>query len=129
MTTSCNLREIVTLALLAAVILFTGCPTPVPSDLAGQINDVDGPVITITEPVDRSQYSTVVRVSGTVSDAEEGDSVAQVAACACAVPGTSAEGSFSIEADGTFTFLFATRDADGTTLVDGPATTDLTARE
>ncbi|MBU8913659.1 MAG: hypothetical protein KOO61_06510 [Spirochaetales bacterium] len=44
-------------------------------------------MITITEPVDRSQYSTTVRVSGTVHDGGGPKSASGAAGCSYEVPG------------------------------------------
>ncbi|MCK4516829.1 MAG: hypothetical protein KAU31_16320, partial [Spirochaetaceae bacterium] len=114
-----------------AVMLLSSCPNPIPVELATQITDTQGPVIVITEPADRSEYSTVVRVSGKVTDGGDGDgpTATQVAECTYSVPGTTVEGSFEIDGEGAFNFLFATRDADGTTFVAGPATIEITARD
>lgn len=112
---------------VAFALLLTSCPNPLPVELVAQINDGDGPIITINEPIDRSEYSTVIRVSGTVADGGDSDAtVTQIAGCSYSVPGTSVGGSFEIDEAGAFSFLFATRDADGTTLVAGPATIELT---
>ena len=113
----------------ALTLLLTSCPNPITVELATQINDTTGPVITITEPADRSEYSTVVRVTGTVTNSADATTAAQIVACSYSVPGTSVSGSFEINEVGTFSFLFATRDADGTTLVAGPAIIQITARD
>jgi hypothetical protein len=59
---------LITIIVIAMTVFLTSCPNPLPPELVTQINDTDGPVITIAEPADRSEYSTVVRVSGTVTD-------------------------------------------------------------
>jgi len=118
-------------------VLLTSCPNPVPLDLAAQITDLVGPVITITEPADRSEYSTVVHVSGTVSDGgQSGESgvdnigiTGRVSACRYSISGTPVSGSFEISADGSFSFDFATRDPGGTRLLTGLVSLVVTAAD
>ena len=127
-----TLRTLVAALFTVAVAsMLTSCPNPIPVELATQITDTDGPVITITGPSYGSAYSTVVQVRGTVTDGGDGDGAtgAQVAECTYSVLGTIVEGSFEIDGEGTFNFLFPTRDVDGTTLVAGPATIEITARD
>lgn len=111
-------------------LILTSCPNPLSPELVNQINDTTGPVITITEPADRSEYSTVVRVSGTVDDSiEEYDfsSRSQVSRCSYAVTGTTIGGNFEVDDEGSFSFTFVTKENEGTWLVSGPATLELTA--
>lgn len=115
----------------AAALFLISCPNPLPPELVIQINDTDGPVITITEPSDRSEYSTVVWVAGTVSDGGSGNgsgvNTAQIAECSYSIPGTTIGGEFAVDEEGSFSFLFAIREADGTRLVSGPATLEVCA--
>ena len=120
---------LITIIVIAMTVFLTSCPNPLPPELVTQINDTDGPVITITEPVARSEYSTVVRVAGTVSDGGGGNgsggNTAQIAECSYSIPATTIGGTFTLDEEGTFSFLFATREADGTRLVSGPATLEV----
>jgi hypothetical protein len=123
-----SIRSLSTLA-IATFLLLTSCPNPIPSELAGQINDTDGPVISITEPTDRSEYSTVVRVSGTVTDDADTATATRIAACSFAVAGTSVGSGFEIDDAGAFSFLFATTDVEGTALFEGVARLEVAARD
>jgi len=92
-------------------------------------NDGTGPHIEITEPEDFSAYSTVVRVSGTVTDAAGAASTGEVSACTYSVPGTSVAGDLTLSSGGAFSFEFATRNPDGTQVIDGPATIRILAMD
>ncbi len=114
-------------AVVFAAVLLSSCPNPIPSELAAQLTDEDGPVITITEPTDRSEYSTVVQVIGTITDSLSATSATEVASCSYQIHGTTVAGEFSVSETGEFSFLFATVDSDGTRLVDGTITFELSA--
>lgn len=92
-------------------------------------NDGTGPYIEITEPVDFSAYSTVVRVSGTVTDAAGAASTGEVSACSYSIPGTSVVGDLALGSGGSFSLTFATRNPDGTQVIDGPATIRISAED
>lgn len=63
-------------ALLASAVLLTSCPNPLPIDLAAQVTDETGPVITLESPIEGGVYDAALSVSGTVADA--GGAVASV---------------------------------------------------
>ena len=90
-------------------------------------NDLTGPHIQITEPEDYSAYSTVVRVSGSITDAAGIETSGEVSACSYAVPGTAVAGELEIDDAGSFSFEFATRNPDGSTVIDGSASIEVTA--
>ena len=122
---------IVTSAILLQLILLS-CPSPIPQYLASQIDDAAGPVITISEPADRSLYSTVVRASGTIVDRDGEDlspTAGRISECWFSVAGTQIAGTFAPDEDGGFSFLFATREPDGSRLVSGPATLLVSAKD
>ena len=90
-------------------------------------NDETGPHISITEPMDRSTYGTVVRMSGTITDLVGAAATEEVSACGYTIRGTDVSGSIDPDTEGAFTFEFATRLADGTQVIDGFATIEVTA--
>jgi hypothetical protein len=109
------------LALLCMLALVS-CPNPIDESLVTQIADKEVPSVTIEEPADRSEYSTQVRVSGTVNDGGDAD---RIASCRYRVVGTSVQGSFQVDGNGAFSFYFPTREPDGTRLFDGPVTLEV----
>ena len=121
---------IVSLCMVAAVavLLLLGCPNPIPTDLAGQINDTTGPVITVDEPLDGSEYSTVVQVRGAVADGESGDAD-RIGECRYSIANASVSGDFSVDESGAFVFTFATLNSDGARLIDGLVTLQLSASD
>ena len=90
-------------------------------------NDLTGPHIQITEPEDYSAYSTVVRVSGSITDAAGIETSGEVSACSYRVPGTAVAGELETDDAGSFSFEFATRNPDGSTVIDGSASIEVTA--
>ena len=115
------------LTLIIAGGLISSCTNPIPEGLASQILDNDGPLVTIVSPADRSQYSTIVEVTGTVSD--ESGSTDHISGCEFSIAGTSIGGTFDLDGSGEFSFTFATRDSDGTLLLSGPATLEVCASD
>jgi hypothetical protein len=92
-------------------------------------NDLTGPYIEIAEPADYSAYSTVVRVSGTVTDSAGVSSTDEVSACTYRIPGTGVAGDLELGGIGSFSFEFATRLGDGTQVVDGSVTIEIVATD
>jgi hypothetical protein len=115
---------------VVATAVLTSCPNPIRTELAGQIGDTTGPVITITSPADGSEYSTMVEVAGSVTNDASGDeSLSQISSCGYSVVGTVIAGEFTVDADGAFLFGFGTRAPDGTQMVSGPITLQLVATD
>jgi len=92
-------------------------------------NDGEGPHIIITEPANFSAYGTVVRVAGSVTDAEGVATTDEVASVSYEVAGTAVAGDITPDANGAFSFVFATRLADGTEVVSGAAAIELMATD
>lgn len=90
-------------------------------------NDLAGPHIRITEPADYSSYATVVRVSGSITDAAGAESCGEVSACSYRIPGTAVAGDLEIDETGAFSFEFVTRNPDGSAVIDGSASIEVTA--
>lgn len=122
-----NILKILTL--ISAAMVFCACPNQISTDLLEQMNDSDGPLVTIVEPVDKSDYSTMVAVSGSVTDgsSDTAFSAENIYSCSYSIEGTTVEGNFDLDDEGNFSFLFATREADGTALIAGPVTLELFA--
>ncbi len=92
-------------------------------------NDGQGPHIVISEPANFSAYGTVVRVAGSVTDAEGVATTDEVASARWSIPGTSYDEPLIPANDGSFSFEFVTRDTGGTALVDGSASLTITATD
>ena len=92
-------------------------------------NDETGPDIVISQPEDFSAYSTVVSVSGYINDTPGSGTTEEVSACSYNVPGTSISGDIVPSTDGSFSFEFATRNSDGTDIIDGPVSIEVSAED
>ena len=63
------LREGFSLLIISATVLFISSrPNPIPDNLISQIHDSDGPLLIVDQPKDRCEYSTIVRVTGSVTN-------------------------------------------------------------
>jgi hypothetical protein len=106
--------------MLVVASLMVSCPNSFLPEMVEQMSDTEAPVITILSPEDRSQYSTVVEVRGTLSDnaAVEGGETAY-SGTKYSVVGSPIENSFTPDSNGSFVFQFTTREPDGTPIVSG----------
>ena len=92
-------------------------------------NDLAGPYVEFVSPADYSGYSTIIQVIGSVTDAEGLSTTNEVSACSYRVPGTGLGGNLDLNQDGAFGFDVVTRLPDGTQILSGPVTIEVSARD
>jgi hypothetical protein len=108
---------------VSVTILAASCANPLSETLLSQIEDQQGPTITILTPEDGSPYSAVVEVSGRMSDFtdESQDTRGEVAKASYQVVSTAISGPIVLD-DESFAFSFSTETLSGSIVVQVSAT-------
>ncbi|HJX40274.1 MAG TPA: hypothetical protein VJ345_02335, partial [Anaerolineales bacterium] len=113
------------LAAGAAFWLLSSCANPLGEALLLQRKDATGPVVSLLAPAAGGSYAAAVVVSGTVTDAAGAGAAGQVAGLRYDItPATilGAEVTSALQANGSFSFQFATAGFSGTMLITVTAT-------
>ena len=55
-------------ALFLTLILLCGCPAPLDSNRLALFKDLESPIINLVSPADYSEYSTVIKIEGEITD-------------------------------------------------------------
>lgn len=110
--------------LSAAVLILAGCMNPITEDLSRIMNDKTPPVISLSEPLNLSYYSSVILLKGTIYDT--GGAVSEAS---YSFSGSDVSGVIPLGENGTFEVEIASRTPEGIQVIDGPQMIEITARD
>jgi hypothetical protein len=104
--------------LIAAILLLTSCPGQISEENVLQVQDGEGPVITVYSPADGSSYASMVLVTGRVDDNTNGSESGKIKRLYYVVTPSAVSGSeIDVAGDGSFSFYFATDNFTGSIVI------------